>query len=121
MVQTQTEVQRISEVYRTYQESEKVQASWSKETLGNRFLLRERENKLICMLRKYGYYPFGKLKILEVGCGIGENLRKLCDWGADPNNLFGVDLLQDRVKQAKKNLPAINFLNMNADGLTFED
>ena len=41
-------------------------------------------------------------KILEVGCGTGHWLREFIKWGARPENITGVDLLPDRVAEAKQ-------------------
>lgn len=121
MSQTQNEIKRIANVYRNYQENNKVQASWSIENLGNQLLLGERKDKLYYIISKFGYIPLKEFKILEVGCGTGNNLQQLYDWGANPNNLFGVDILKDRINQAKTKLPEYNFFHMNAEELTFDN
>lgn len=47
-----------------------------------------------------------KLKLIEIGCGNGNNLLQLIKIGFNPLNLTANELLEDRVKAAKKNLPA---------------
>lgn len=44
-------------------------------------------------------------RILEVGCGTGYWLRRLCAWGASPANLVGIDLLPDRIAAARDACP----------------
>src|SRR6266403_538832 len=39
-------------------------------------------------------------KILEVGCGYGHWLRCFVDWGAEPGDIHGIDLLEDRIAEA---------------------
>lgn len=41
------------------------------------------------------------LKILDVGCGKGEWIRRLVEWGADPAKITGTELLPDRLEVAK--------------------
>lgn len=41
------------------------------------------------------------LRVLDVGCGTGGFLRQLIDWGADPANLTGTELQQDRLERAR--------------------
>jgi SAM-dependent methyltransferase len=50
---------------------------------------------------------FPRLRILEVGCGAGGNLLQFLRWGADPANLVGNDLLEDRVDMARRRLPEL--------------
>src|SRR5207253_10917506 len=40
------------------------------------------------------------------GCGSGKWLRTLLEWGASAQRLHGVELLHDRIQQAKKISPA---------------
>ena len=40
-------------------------------------------------------------KILDVGCGSGGVLRDFIKYGALPENLYGIDLLEDRIERAK--------------------
>lgn len=41
------------------------------------------------------------LRVLDVGCGSGNFLRQLIDWGARPANLGGTELLADRLDAAR--------------------
>jgi SAM-dependent methyltransferase len=61
-------------------------------------------------------------KILEVGCGYGHWLRSFGDWGAEPGDLHGIDLLEDRVAEARRRcLPAVDVRCGNAARLEFAD
>lgn len=42
------------------------------------------------------------LRVLDVGCGSGSFLRELIDWGANPVNLTGTELLPDRLEAARR-------------------
>jgi len=42
-------------------------------------------------------------------------------WGARPDNLYGVDLLGDRIRRAKENFPGLTFREANAEALPFAD
>ena len=48
---------------------------------------------------------FWLLTRFEVGCGTGYWLREFIKWGAQPEHIVGVDLLSDRVTEAKKLCP----------------
>lgn len=64
------------------------------------FMVHERERQFLRLLRQYGCSQLENKKILEIGCGNGELLRDFVNWGAQPANLFGVDLIADRVAHA---------------------
>lgn len=58
-------------------------------------------------LTRVGLTDFPHLRILEVGCGSGGNLMRFLRWGADPANLVGNELLEDRVNEARRLLPSL--------------
>lgn len=116
---TNNEVQRIKEVYRTYRESTNIQSRWAEGNRGNQAMLQERTYKLRQMLLCSGFFPLKNCRILEVGCGKGKILAGLIQLGALPNRLYGVDLLPDRIKEAKQKLPASHLRVCNAEKLYF--
>ena len=87
---------------------------------GTLFTEQQIEKALLRLLRRHQVSPLGSKKILEVGCGTGVRLRELIRYGANPENLFGVDLLPTAIEQAKKICPSVNFRCGNADSLPFE-
>lgn len=87
---------------------------------GALYLLQSRERTLLRMLRRSGYNDLSRLKVLDIGCGTGGELRRFVLYGADPANLIGVDLLQERVEQARYLNPNIRFLVQNAVELPFD-
>jgi len=72
---------------------------------GHLFIMQERERRLLTLLRRHGFACLDTYKILEIGCGTGYWLREFIKWGARPENITGVDLLSDRVIEAKKLCP----------------
>lgn len=63
----------------------------------------------------------GHLRVLEVGCGTGWLLRKFVEYGARPENLWGIDILEHRVAQARSISPNIAFVLGDARVLPFSD
>ncbi|MEJ2618118.1 MAG: class I SAM-dependent methyltransferase [Ignavibacteriaceae bacterium] len=81
----------------------------------------ELERNLIKILSKYFLYDLSELKLLEIGCGQGSNLLKFIELGFKPENLFGNELLQERVIKAKKILPSeVKIIEGDALNLKFE-
>jgi SAM-dependent methyltransferase len=75
------------------------------ESVAGRFQFQERERHVLRLLDRYRLMPLGGRKILEVGCGTGKWLRDLIAWGADPETLFGVELLQASAARARRLCP----------------
>ena len=86
---------------------------------GTLFTEQQIEKALLRLLRRYQVSPLGSKRILEVGCGTGVRLRDLIRYGANPENLFGVDLLPAAIRQAKRICPDVNFRCENAEVLPF--
>jgi SAM-dependent methyltransferase len=65
----------------------------------------ELERAIVAILKRLSV-PVGELRLLEAGCGSGNNLTMFIRLGFDPGRLVGNELLPDRVFQARRNLPA---------------
>lgn len=55
------------------------------------------ERRLLTALRRAGLWPLATRRILDVGSGSGQWLRRLIAWGAEPSRAAGIDLLRERV------------------------
>jgi SAM-dependent methyltransferase len=75
------------------------------ESVAGRFQDQEREWHVLRLLDQYRLLPLAGKKILEVGCGTGRWLRDLIAWGADPENVIGVELLQASAARARRLCP----------------
>ena len=64
--------------------------------------------------KRQGIDDLSSLRILEVGCGAGGVLIEYLGLGVLPENLVGIDLLEDRLKSAHRYLPSS--LLTQADG-----
>lgn len=86
------------------------------------FCLQARQRKLIRALSSAGVASLAEIKWLDIGCGMGHFLLSLVEWGATPENLYGVDLMEGRVEKAMKALPlAVTVETGDAANLRFED
>lgn len=66
----------------------------------------ERQRAMAAMLRRQGWLDLAHRDVVEVGCGAGGNLLEMLQWGAAPERLAGIDLLEPRVQAARARLPA---------------
>ena len=120
-VSSDHEVRRIKQVYRIYRESHTIQAQWDESNPGNRAILRERQRTIRSLLSAHGFFPLADRRVLDVGCGSGKVLASLLELGARPDNLYGVDLLPERIAEAQQHYPDLHFQCANAEQLEFPD
>lgn len=89
---------------------------------GNLLIQQEIERHLLSSLYRLGRAPLRDKQILEVGCGSGCWVRSLISWGAQPENIFGIDLLEERIDEARRLLPkAVTVTAGSASTLEFAD
>jgi len=93
--------------------------SWFNQA--NLFAIQGRQRAVLSSLRKAGVGSLENLHLLEVGCGSGGVLAELLSIGASPGNLYGVDLLPDRLEAAHSRLPVSHFANADGSHLPFQD
>jgi ubiquinone/menaquinone biosynthesis C-methylase UbiE len=58
--------------------------------------------------------------ILDVGCGGGESLLQFLTFGFPPSCLYGIDIQQERIHEAKEKLPNMNFVCGDAAQMNYE-
>ena len=92
-------------IHTVYAKRPRSDARYSWLNPGHLFMMQEREHRLLTLLQRYGFTLLDTYKILEIGCGTGYWLREFVKWGVRPENITGVDLLSDRVAEAKKLCP----------------
>lgn len=82
----------------------------------------ERERRILTAFNRHGNGSLEERKILDVGCGTGFWLREFVRWGARPENISGIDLLPERIAEARVLCPAgIRLTCANAERLQFSD
>lgn len=109
---------RIREAYARRQGGDRY--SWFNS--GHVFRVQECERRLLGLLKRYGHESLQEKKIAEIGCGTGYWLREFVKWGARPENVLGIDLLPNRVAEARRLCPAgVNIVCGNAAALELDD
>jgi SAM-dependent methyltransferase len=114
------ETERIKNVYDGYHKDSSVLRRW-KDNDGNRLIRGERQELWRSLLSDNGLFPLAGRPVLEIGCGNGAELERLRAWGASPIDLHGVDLLPERVADAKQTYPHLDITCCNAETLPFNN
>lgn len=114
------EIERIKKAYQRRKIDRKGRIySYSNEA--NLFMIHQRERRLLDTFRRFKIMSFSDRKILDVGCGGGGLLRELVKYGARPENLCGIDLLEERIEEAKHLSRNIDFRCGDASSLPYND
>ena len=104
------EVARIRQAYARRTD----QSRYSPSEPAHALAVAERNQKLQELLTVHGFTSLSNTKILDVGCGMGLWLRQFLDWGARPENLCGIDLLPERIEQARERCAGAHLLCQSA-------
>lgn len=96
-------------------EGNRIRAAYARRTADDRYswfndahllAVQERERHTLALLRRHGFGSLETARILEFGCGTGFWLREMIKWGARPEHVTGIELLADRVAEARRLCPA---------------
>ena len=114
------EVERVKRAYKKRKVEGKAQLYnlFSKAAL---FSFQQREKAILQILTQSGLDNLSNEKIFDLGCGKGGVLRDFIKYGANPENCFGIDLLTDRIEEAKRISPNMDLRCGNAEKLPFEN
>jgi len=85
----------------------------------NLFAIQQRQRAVLSTLKQYAFTELHNLLIFEMGCGDGGVLTEYLGFGASPENLFGVDLVFDRLRHAHHILQGSGIANADGQFLPF--
>ena len=114
------EAERVREVYARRAERG-LDARYDYWQPANLFIYQARERALLHLLHGVNMLPLTGRKVLDVGCGDGFVLREMTRYGANREDLTGVDLLPDRIARARELMPGARIEAADAQALPFED
>ena len=80
----------------------------------------QRERVLLKMLKNTLGEKISDKKVLDIGCGKGGTLWPLVSYGFSPDHCYGLDILPDRIEEAKKKYPMFHFECCSAENCSFE-
>ncbi len=115
-----SEVKRIK---RAYSKREEIISSqlYSFFNDGYLYMIHNRDVEILRLLKSHNIRSIENSKILDIGCGTGAELRNLIRYGATPLNLYGIDLLENRIEVARRLSPNIHFKCADASAIPYED
>jgi ubiquinone/menaquinone biosynthesis C-methylase UbiE len=114
------ENRRIRSVFKEREQAAIRNGSRNSSAYERRAIL-ERNELLHRILAEQGIETLRGKKILDLGCGGGSLLRHLFDFGAQPGNCFGIDLVGERLDVAKHFSPDLGLVLGSGAQLPFPD
>jgi ubiquinone/menaquinone biosynthesis C-methylase UbiE len=117
---TENEVRRIREVYARRRRMISP-TRYARTDPFNLCSSHEREEVMASLFRSQGRTSLAGFRILDVGCGPGSTLRQFFEYGAEPELMAGIDLLEDNIALGRKLAPQLNLLCGSATQLPFAD
>lgn len=117
----QSEVARILAAYRDYDEKGCPGGKWGATQPGNEAMAAERAALVQGMIAGLGLPSLADQRLLDVGAGTGHILEFFAGLGFLPGNLYGIDLIPERVAAARLRFPRFQLQEGNAEHLPFAD
>jgi ubiquinone/menaquinone biosynthesis C-methylase UbiE len=87
----------------------------------NTYYRQQLERHVLRVLNQEGFNPISGFSILDVGCGSGGILLNFLSYGSQPESLHGIDLLSNRLREAKKFLPHLPFVCADGQNLPYPE
>lgn len=120
MEAAKTETERLHAVYN----ERKVSLSSDRYSFlnpGHHFLISSAERSFLSAITPNISTDLSDMRVLDIGSGFGTWLANFSRLGFASKNLNGIDVIPERVEQAKIQYPGINFIEGSATSLPFPD
>jgi len=114
-----SDLDRLRQEYKSREQRFSGSHLYSKENPAYRYTIEQRHLALEKILRQQGIRDLSEMKTLEIGCGSGGVLKEFMNMGVKPNALYGIDLLFNRLLEARSYLPVAAILNADGQDLPF--
>ena len=114
------EAERIAVYYRE-RESQLPADRYAEESPAPLFIRRHVEQTMLEMLDEAGVFPLRERSFLDVGSGTGQWLTVLEAFGAEPERLAGLDLVESRIERARQRVPGADLRVGDAAELPWDD
>jgi SAM-dependent methyltransferase len=119
--QKSEEAERLRAVYSHYESDPATRWKRRPENRGRQAMHQERRRREREILSATGRLPNAHTRILDIGCGRGDELHALVAMGAREENLSGIDLMPNRVETARARLPRAHIQCANAEVIDAPD
>lgn len=95
-----SEIDRIQRRYRERDADQRLSGFWTLSNPVVVHLMQERERVALQGLARTGL-QLADASLLDVGCGRGQEFASFIRWGARSQHMFGVDISEHRINEAR--------------------
>jgi SAM-dependent methyltransferase len=88
---------------------------------GNLLMHQQTVRSCIGALRHANLYPLHGRRVVDIGCGVGTWLLEFAQWGAEPEDLAGIDLMPARIEGTRRRMPQADLHVGSASDLPWDD
>ena len=118
-VQPLNEIERLKQEYKNRERRLVDSDVYSLFNQAHLFTIHQRQRALVNGLKKHRLTNLQDISIFEMGCGGAGVLTEYLNLGALPENLFGIDLIFDRLRHGHHILPGSGLANADGQTLPF--
>ena len=93
--------------------------SWGKPS--NLLMHEQTLRSCIRLLQRGSMFPLNGRRVADIGCGVGTWLLEFIQWGVDPADLGGIDLMPERLARARRRIPGADLHLGSASELPWPD
>ena len=87
----------------------------------NLLMYQQTVRSCIAALRHASLFPLHGRRVADIGCGSGGWLLEFVQWGADPADVAGIDLMPARLERARRSVPQADLSVGSASDLPWPD
>ena len=88
---------------------------------GNLLMYQQTVRSCIAALQEASLFPLRGRRVADIGCGSGSWLLEFVQWGADPADVAGIDLMENRLQEARTRIPQADLRVGSASELPWPD
>jgi SAM-dependent methyltransferase len=88
---------------------------------GHLYLMQRREEAWLRALRRHGLHRLAGRRILDIGCGGGEEMTRQVLYGADPRAVVGIEVQWPRLAGLRQRFRGLHAVQADASRLPFPD
>lgn len=116
-----TDINRLRQEYAGRKTRKKLAGLYSPFYKPYLYFSQQKTRVLLHALQQNGVESLEEKAVLEIGCGSGGVLQEYNALGVKPGDLYGIDLLFDRLQECHTRLPSAGISNADGQDLPFAD
>lgn len=119
MASSESDLERLKTEYKNRYIRLQERNVYSSLNIAHLFMIQQRQRAAVDLLHKAGVRSLAQMHILEVGCGQGDGLQELTFHRTAAQQMYGAELLSDRLIIARRRFPGMNLVIADGQNLPY--